>query len=250
MKIARLNGSPEIFHSIQGEGKNLGRPSVFVRTSLCNLHCRWCDTDYTWNWVGTPFLHEKDDGPGYQKFLKKDWIAEVSTEEIARKVLIFNCLNVVLTGGEPMMQQAGLVELMEKLRSKNPLFHFEIETNGTLAAIEKLDFLANQYNVSPKLANSGNPEKLRDKTRAMQFFSKSKKANFKFVIAAPDDLTEVFILLKKYKVATEKVFLMPEATTREKLVERREWLVEICKRHQFNYTDRLHIQIYGAKKGV
>lgn len=250
MKLARLNGEPEIFHSIQGEGKNLGRPSVFVRTSLCNLHCHWCDTDYTWNWVGTPFLHEKDAEPGCQKFVKKDWVAEVTAAEIARKVLIFNCLNVVLTGGEPMMQQPGLVDLMEKLRDENPNFFFEIETNGTLAAIEKLDFLANQYNVSPKLANSGNPEKLRDKTRAMQFFSKSKKANFKFVIASPDDLSEVFFLLKKYKIAAEKVFLMPEGTSREKLAERREWLVEICKKHHFNYTDRLHIQIYGSKKGV
>jgi 7-carboxy-7-deazaguanine synthase len=250
MKLAKLNGNSEIFHSIQGEGKNLGRPSVFVRTSLCNLHCVWCDTDYTWNWVGTPFSHEKDAEVGYQKFQKKDWISEISTDEIVRNVLIFNCLNVVLTGGEPMMQQPALVELMEKLRAANPKFNFEIETNGTLVASENLDFLVNQYNVSPKLSNSGNPERLRDKTRAMFFFSKNEKTNFKFVIAAPNDLDEVFLLIKKYKIAPEKIFLMPEGTSREKLATRRAWLVEICKTHQFNYTDRLHIEIYGSKKGV
>ena len=126
----------------------------------------------------------------------------------------------------------------------------KLKQTGRSPQPKKLDFWANQYNVSPKLGNSGNPEKLRDKTRAMQFFSKSKKANFKFVIASPDDLSEVFFLLKKYKIAAEKVFLMPEGTSREKLADRREWLVEVCKKHNFNYTDRLHIQIYGSKKGV
>ncbi len=250
MKLARLNGEPEIFHSIQGEGRSIGRPSVFVRTSLCNLHCRWCDTDYTWNWVGTPFSHEKDGEAGYQKFSKKDWLVEASTEEIARKVLAFNCLNVILTGGEPMMQQAGLVELMKNLRAANRRFFFEIETNGTLAPTAELDELIGQYNVSPKLSNSGCPERLRDKPRAMQFFAKSEKANVKFVIAEREDLDEVLVLLKKYRIEPERVFLMPEGSTRERLAARREWLVEVCKKHGFNYTDRLHIEIYGSKKGV
>ena len=149
-----------------------------------------------------------------------------------------------------MMQQQGLIELMQKLRGENPKFFFEIETNGTYVPATALNFFANQYNVSPKLANSGNPEKLRDKKAAMQFFSKSEKANFKFVINSPDDLEEVFFLMKKYNLSPEKTFLMPEGTTPESLAKRREWLVEICKKHQFNYTDRLHIQIYGPKKGV
>lgn len=250
MKLARLNNKPEIFHSIQGEGKSMGRPSVFVRTSLCNLHCSWCDTDYTWNWLGTPFAHENDGLTGYQKFSKKDWLVEISPAEAARNVLTFNCLNVILTGGEPMMQQPALVELMKILRAADPRFQFEIETNGTYLPIADLDFLVNQYNVSPKLANSNNPERLRDKPRAMNFFAKSGKANFKFVVSQPVDLNEVILILKKYQIAASNVFLMPEGRTREALAERREWLVEVCKNGGFHFSDRLHIQIFGAKRGV
>ena len=85
MKLARLpDGSPEIFHTLQGEGASLGKPSVFIRSSLCNLHCQWCDTDYTWNWEGTPWTHERDGEEGYQKYRKEEQITELSPEDIAR----------------------------------------------------------------------------------------------------------------------------------------------------------------------
>lgn len=251
LKMARLHGgAPEVFHSIQGEGKSIGIPSVFVRTSLCNLHCIWCDTDYTWNWQGTRFKHVNDAQPGYTKFDKSAWVAESPVEEIAARVWEYHCTNVILTGGEPMMQQPALVELMKVLRKRNPAFRFEVETNGTRLPTQEFDRLIDQYNVSPKLSNSHNPQKLREKAPVWQFFSKSNKANFKFVIAAENDLEEVLILLETYQVAPEKVWLMPEGTSPEALAERREWLVEICKQHQFRYSDRLHVQIWGNKKGV
>ena len=96
-------------------------PSVFVRTSLCNLHCIWCDTDYTWNWIGTRFPHVNDERPGYQKFDKKNWIAECSTDEVAALVSAYPCQNVILTGGEPMLQQPALAALMQHLRRLNNL---------------------------------------------------------------------------------------------------------------------------------
>ena len=250
LKMARLHGAPEIFHSIQGEGKSTGIPSVFVRTSLCNLHCIWCDTDYTWNWQGTRFKHVNDAQPGYAKFDKDAWVAECPVTEIAAHVLEYRCTNVILTGGEPMMQQPALVELMKHLKKQNPAFRFEVETNGTRLPTQEFDRLIHQYNVSPKLANSHNPQKLREKPSVWQFFSNNERANFKFVIAAENDLQEVLFLLKTYQVAPEKVWLMPEGTSPEALAKRREWLVEICKQHQFRYSDRLHVQIWGSKKGV
>jgi 7-carboxy-7-deazaguanine synthase len=250
LKLARLHGQPEIFHSIQGEGKSVGQPSVFVRTSLCNLHCIWCDTDYTWNWVGTRFAHVHDARAGYQKFVKKDWIAECAVTEVADAVARFGCENIILTGGEPMLQQPALVALANLLRSKSVHYRFEVETNGTLAPLADFDAAIDQYNVSPKLENSANPRRLREKPAALRFFAASPKANFKFVVAEKSDLDEVLVLLKTYAIAPEKVWLMPEGTSAAALAKRRKWLVEICKQHGFRYSDRLHVQIWGAKKGV
>lgn len=228
----------------------MGQPSVFVRTSLCNLHCIWCDTDYTWNWVGTRFPHANDAKPGYQKFSKKDWIAECEVAEVAETVAAFHCKNVILTGGEPMLQQPALVALMEALRTKSSDCRFEVETNGTLLPALPFDAAIDQYNVSPKLENSANPRRLREKPTALRFFAASPKANFKFVIAQKNDLEEVLALLQTYAIPTEKVWLMPEGTSARTLAQRRKWLVEICKQHGFRYSDRLHVQIWGAKKGV
>jgi 7-carboxy-7-deazaguanine synthase len=251
IQMARLHGKPEIFHSIQGEGKSLGVPSVFVRTSLCNLHCIWCDTDYTWNWTGTRFAHVRDSDPNYQKFDKKQWIATTAVNEVATTVAAFACPNVILTGGEPMLQQPALVQLMHTLRCMGgPAWRFEVETNGTLVPDTAFEDSIDQYNVSPKLENSGNPTRLREKGAAYRFFAASPKANFKFVVAAPADLKEVLGLIEKYAIAPEQVFLMPEGTSRQALTRKRAWLAEVCKTNGFRYTDRLHIQIWGSKKGV
>lgn len=225
-------------------------PSVFVRTSLCNLHCVWCDTDYTWNWRGTRFPHMNDAKSGYEKFDKKKWIAECEPVAVADAVADFPCKNVILTGGEPMLQQPALTALMQALRSKSKDYRFEVETNGTLSPTPEFDAAIDQYNVSPKLENSGNPRRLREKSAAFRFFAASSKANFKFVIAEKNDLAEVLDLQKTYAIAPEKVWLMPEGTSAKVLAKRRKWLVEICKQHSFRYSDRLHVQIWGAKKGV
>ncbi len=228
----------------------MGVPSIFVRTTRCNLHCIWCDTDYTWNWVGTPFAHVHDALPGYRKFDKKTWIAVCPVPEVAAQVAAYPCRNVILTGGEPLMQQRGLVTLMVALRAQSADYRFETETNGTLLPSADFDVTIDQYNVSPKLENSANSRKLRERPMALRFFARSAKANFKFVIAAPADLAEVLDLQERYQIAAEKIWLMPEGTHAMALAERRLWLVEVCKQYNFRYSDRLHVQIWGSKKGV
>lgn len=251
LKLACLHRQPEIFHSIQGEGKSMGMPSIFVRTSLCNLHCIWCDTDYTWNWLGTRFPHVNDARPGYRKFDKKDWLVTCPVSEVAAAVAAFPCKNVILTGGEPMLQQPALTALMQTLRRDfSPDYRFEVETNGTLLPAPDFDAEIDQYNVSPKLANSNNSLKLRERPAVYRFFSASPKAHFKFVVADPGDLQEVLQLIDRYAIAPEKIWLMPEGNSRQALAKRRRWLVEICKKYGFHYTDRLQVQIWGSKKGV
>ena len=149
-----------------------------------------------------------------------------------------------------MLQQPGLTNLMHTLRQLGPDYRFETETNGTLVPAPDFDAAIDQYNVSPKLDNSNNPRRLREKPKAYRFFAASPKANFKFVLADESDLAEVLELLENYAIPPSKVWLMPEATSRELLAERRPWLVDICKAHGFRYSDRLHVQIWGSKKGV
>ncbi|WP_299458599.1 7-carboxy-7-deazaguanine synthase QueE [uncultured Microscilla sp.] len=250
MKIAKFNGKGEIFYTIQGEGKSLGKPTVFIRSSLCNLHCIWCDTDYTWNWKNTPYPHVFDQTPGYEKYDKKEQIVELSTAQIIEEVEPYACKNLVLTGGEPFLQQKAWVELMAQLRKKDAGYWFEVETNGTLLPSSEFDALIDQYNVSPKLENSNNSMKIREKPEVYAFFRQSPKAWFKFVIAQQADLEEVLALIKKYDLPSHKVYLMPEGTTPEQLKAKQLWLVEQCKQYGFHYTDRLHIHIYGSKRGV
>jgi 7-carboxy-7-deazaguanine synthase len=250
LKMARLKGQPEVFYSIQGEGKSIGRPSVFVRTTLCNLHCIWCDTDYTWNWTGTRFAHVYDQDPAYRKFDKKDWIAHCAVEEVAALIQAFPCRNVILTGGEPMLQQKALIGLMEYLRAQDATYRFEVETNGTMRPLPDFDRLIDQYNVSPKLENSANPRQLREKPAALHFFAQSPKSAFKFVVADRKELDEVLALTTKYHIPPEQTWLMPLALDRRALQRRRKWLVEVCKSAGFNFSDRLHVEIWGSKKGV
>lgn len=250
MKLAKLNNAPEIFHSIQGEGKSIGKPSVFIRLSLCNLYCVWCDTDYTWNWENTKYPHNKDENPNYKKFNKKDWIVDVSAETIFEEVVNLNCENIIITGGEPMVQHKELVGLLNLFKNADKVYTIEMETNGTLQPNATLDNLINQYNVSVKLSNAKVEVQHRIKPSALQFFSKSEKANFKFVVDTPKDLDEILQLQKDYNIDPKKIFLMPQGINPQSLLEKQQWLIEICKQYQFNYTDRLHIHIYGSKRGV
>ena len=123
-------------------------------------------------------------------------------------------------------------------QKKDGRYKIEIEMNGTLLPGKDFDRYIDQYNVSPKLSNSNNPEKLRLKPNVLDFFSKSTKAFFKFVIDTETDLEEVQQIISRHSIRREHVYLTPQGVMPAQLHEKREWLVEICKTHEYNYTDR------------
>ncbi|MBK1790439.1 7-carboxy-7-deazaguanine synthase QueE [Persicirhabdus sediminis] len=250
LKLAKLNDGAEIFHTLQGEGVNTGAPAIFVRSSLCNLHCRWCDTDYTWNWLGTPWPHDKDGEPGYSKFDKAEYILELPATEVAEAVRQFPCTHVIMTGGEPLLQQAGWLAMIEALKATDASYTFEVETNGTQVPSAELDAHINQYNVSPKLANSGNAESLRVSEKSMRWFASSAKSWFKFVIAEDSDLEEILQLIERFSIPKEKILLMPEGRTPAEQQARRLWVANLCIAQGFRFCDRLHVQLWGDKRGV
>jgi len=252
IKLAKLNGKPEIFHSIQGEGKSLGQPSIFIRLSLCNLYCVWCDTDYTWNWENTNFRHNNDSNRSYKKFSKKEMIISLSASDIMDIISGINCKNLVITGGEPMVQHKELLSFFQLVKSQNNRagYKIEFETNGTIIPSPELDELTDQYNVSVKLVNSGIPESVRIKPEAIRFYSSNNKSNFKFVVDDLNDLGEIQDLARQFHIDDDKIYLMPQGITQTELKKKQGWLVELCKERNFNYTDRMHIHIFGNKRGV
>lgn len=250
MKLAKLGDGPEIFHTIQGEGVSVGTPAVFIRASRCNLHCVWCDTDHTWNFEGTPWPHEKDALPGYAKFRKADVTCEIDPADAAERILEFGCPRTVITGGEPLLQENAFLEMMEHIRARQPEHQFEVETNATRIPSPAFHEAADQFNVSPKLSNAGMPEMLRLNVAALEFFANSPKAWFKFVVAVPADLAEIEALCATRSLSRHRVLLMPEGRTPVDLDRHAGWLAEVCRDRGFRFCDRLHIRLWGDKRGV
>ena len=234
-------GEPEIFASLQGEGPSLGRPSVFVRLSRCNLACHWCDTAYTWRFTGDNRPHRDD-----LAFARNDNQVTLDEAEVAARIAAQGGTRLVITGGEPLLQGAALARLVALL----PDMHVEIETNGTVAPHPALDPLVHQYNVSPKLAHSGNPADLALPADRLAAWASDPRAFFKFVVATAEDLAEVRTLATRHAFAPDRVFIMPEGTLPEVLTERLRWLAPLVLAEGWRLTDRLHIHLYGDTRGT
>lgn len=243
MKLARLGDGPEIFFSLQGEGKNQGTPSVFVRTSRCNLYCTWCDTPYTWNWTGSPFAN----GP---KFDKASQTVELESARVADWVLRWPCRRVVLTGGEPLLQGLECQRLVQHLRAADSSYEIEVETNGTQLPTPELDALLPHYTVSPKLANSGVERSLRSRDEALAYFARSARSIFKFVVGDAADADEVAALAAGYSIAPDRIYLMPRGTTPSELERLRPAVAAACLERGYRFSDRLHIHLFGNRPGV
>ena len=238
-------GEAEIFASLQGEGPSIGRPSIFVRLSRCNLACRWCDTAYTWRFTGDNRPHRDD--LAFERSANQVVLDEA---DVAAMILAFPEDRLVVTGGEPLLQVAALGRLLGLLKAARPGLHVEIETNGSVAPLAAVDALVDQYNVSPKLAHSGNPAELALVPERLEAWARDGRAFFKFVVAQPEDLDEIAELAARFGFAGERVFVMPEGTDSATLRERSRWLAEAALRAGWRFSDRLHIHLYGDTRGT
>lgn len=227
----------ELFFSIQGEGELTGIPSVFVRTSGCNLRCRWCDTKYS------------------------SWTPEgenVDIEELVEKVCSYPARHVVITGGEPMIAK-DIKEFVDLLKQSGK--HITIETAGTIAPNGIQCDLAS---ISPKLSDS-TPEKgeiseewieRHDSTRIdyniLNEWIDSYEFQLKFVVSRGEEINEVKCIIDKIEsdILPEKVLLMPEGTDSETIHSRYDMLVDLCKENGFRMCNRLHLDLFGNTRGT
>lgn len=229
----------EIFYSVQGEGSLTGVPSVFVRTSGCNLRCRWCDTPYA-SWL--------PEGETY------------SLDAIFSEALRFTAArHVVFTGGEPMIAP-DLGRLAE--RFKNEGWHVTIETAGTVAPQGILCDLAS---ISPKLSDSTPREEdagagwvarhaaTRLQPAILKQWAQGYACQWKFVISDVDrEVSELEMMIEGVgvPVARHDIFLMPEGTNSSAIRERSAALVELCKERGYRFCDRLHVHLFGHRRGT
>jgi len=235
-------GEAEIFASLQGEGASIGRPSTFIRLSRCNLACRWCDTAYTWRFTGDNRPHRDE-----LSFERSANQVTMSEAEAAARIAALPPERLVITGGEPLLQAPALARMIAALPAP---MHIEVETNGTVMPPPALDALIDQYNVSPKLSHSGNAAELALPPERLAHWAAEPRAWFKFVVASPADVDEVLALQRAHAIPAERIYLMPEGRDSATLRERARWLARICSDNRFNFTDRLHIHLYGDTRGT
>lgn len=220
----------EIFDSLQGEGPSQGAPCSFLRLAGCNLTCKWCDTDYSWNW---------------RKYRVRDETQTLTVDELVSRFA--QTKRLVITGGEPLLQQRALSQLLAALPQK---LIVEVETNGTIAPSPALSERVNQWNVSPKLAHGGDSESRRIVPKALAALRSTQRAWLKLVVNDEEsDLGEVERLLAQHEWPKERVYLMPQCRTAQELAAATPALVETCIRDGYHFTGRLHLTVWSGKRG-
>lgn len=227
-----LVSGDKVFFSLQGEGPSLGKPAVFLRLHLCNLRCAWCDTKYTW----IKGAKSRYDQP-------ERWSITRAWERISQ----YPAGRVVITGGEPLLQPRALDGLIGLLPAG---WQVEIETNGTLLPTELMVERGVQFNVSPKLANSGQEKARRYRPEALISFNRLREVTFKFVVMAEADLREVEEVVEECGLAGDRVIVMPEGVTQRAIVSHGRVAAALCKEKGWRLMPRLQVMLWGRRRGT
>ena len=227
----------ELFHSLQGEGRWCGTPAVFIRLLYCNMGCCWCDTAYAWD-------RELIDTA---EFLTSGDIAELAYRSVSGMTDNRELPHIVITGGEPMLHQHKIPELIDNLKSKGFSF-FEIETNGTIVPSGEMLEVISWWNCSPKLSNNLLPEESRINMTAIESIAGTGRADFKFVVHGSEDADEIESTFGKI-ISPEKIWLMPEDHDAEGQLERMRVIAELCIQRGYRFSPRLHVLLWGKERG-
>jgi organic radical activating enzyme len=234
----------EVFYSIQGEGKTMGMPSVFIRLGGCNLLC---------GGKGTKEDKKLHDGATWRCDTIEVWmkskakdVEEILTDDQHERIA--SGAHVIITGGEPLMQMKGVESLVYYLKSKHKKAFIEIETNGTISPSSYLSKTVDQWNCSPKISNSGMS---KDLFYIPAVIKKLNKLNtiFKFVITIKEDFNEAMNLYSSF-IDADKIWLMPSGENQFLLNQSKGIVAEICKKYCLNFSSRLHIELWNQKTGV
>ncbi|GAA4198113.1 7-carboxy-7-deazaguanine synthase QueE [Streptosporangium oxazolinicum] len=216
--------------TLQGEGPSCGRQAVFIRLSRCNLRCSFCDTPYTWDW---------------SRYDPRAEARTMTVSALTAWALGLSPRLVVITGGEPLLQQAGLIPLVTELIAADR--RVEIETNGTVVPDPGLVRKGVQFNVSPKLRNAGMPHDRRLVQDALIAFAASGQAVFKFVAENHDDLDEIAEAERRYGLSP--VWVMPEGARADVVLDRALKLADEVVAHGWHLTLRLQVLLWEAARG-
>lgn len=241
----------ETFYTLQGEGRSVGHPAVFLRTGGCNLLCgdvenpndpqeeleqgedaTWtCDTIEVWKNPNTKTVREI-----LEYWSDEGWLYKMEEQNA----------HLILTGGEPMLRQEELSDLLSELRNVT----VEVETNGTIMPESSFGEQVDMFNVSQKLSNSGMDYDRRIKHEPTRFFRDSDKAMFKYVVSREKDLDEIWHLQDKFDIPNEDIQLMPAGYTKDDLDDTYQSVAEICMEHGYEFSQRLHVKLWGQATGV
>lgn len=224
--------------TFQGEGPSVGRLAVFVRLWGCNLDCSWCDTPYTWDTRGK-------NGTVFSRAAESaEWTLESIADRFNELSAGLNCV-LVVTGGEPLIQQARIIELIDLL----PGVNVEVETNGTI--LPEVDSSRVAFNISPKL-ESANTTKDPIRIEALREFSELKESRvaFKFVCSTETDLDEVAQIVDEADLNPAQVWIMPEGRNAETILGTSRALAQDVLNHGYNLTTRLHVLLWDDLRGV
>jgi organic radical activating enzyme len=235
--------------TLQGEGPSMGRRCTFVRLARCNLDCgegpgaTWaCDSSFTWR-----FDHRYKDEPGRPAYSFADEVTKRDPVDVAAEVAALGVGLCVVTGGEPLIQRAGLTALCAELHRRG--IDVEIETNGTHVPWPELVPLVGRFNCSPKLANSGVRFERRFRREVLAALADTGKAIFKFVAADPDDLGEVQQYVDAVPLPPSTVWVMPAGVTASTVRERLTVLAEPVLDRGWNLSHRIHVELWGEERG-